>query len=327
MTTTRSASELIIQRARHFGQGVKHGGWLFAADVACCVERGGKTETAHSASSKVSIRKFAELGGVERRSATTVLYYLKAWDAAARDGLVTPAAELTPGDSPDLPDAARWTEYYQSQRLGSAPGRQAAINRQAQADGISATTVGVVVRAPSALRAAILADDATAEAAFEALVQRGAREGAGRVVQLPAPDEPDDEADEPEPPPEPPLSPRQQAQPPPLDYEREQNRDLTARLAAAIEQGDAYQPEPEPDDDDDDDDPFGPDDGSEHAMGHLSRAGMELVRAARYAAATPAAGWDDDTRGALAEMSARLRHKHDLFDMALEVLQNEAGQP
>ena len=34
MTTT---DDLIRQRARHFGAGHKHGSWLFAADVACCV--------------------------------------------------------------------------------------------------------------------------------------------------------------------------------------------------------------------------------------------------------------------------------------------------
>jgi len=46
---------------------------------------------------KVSAREFAELAGT---TAPRVLRYLGAWDAAARDGLVPPAADLTPDYPP-----------------------------------------------------------------------------------------------------------------------------------------------------------------------------------------------------------------------------------
>lgn len=116
--TAETTHELIARRARHFGQGDKHGNWLFAADVACCVERGmghGQHRSHDDVDSaiiaKVSAREFAEKARCHRK---TVANHLKAWEAAARDGLVTPAAELTPDSEPDLPDADRWHGYFES---------------------------------------------------------------------------------------------------------------------------------------------------------------------------------------------------------------------
>ena len=147
--------DLIRQRARHFGAGDRHGMWLFAADVACCVSPraggGSAAVSSETAGAKVSARTFAGLSG---RGPATVLRYLKTWDRAAEAGLVRPAAELMPGDEPDLPDADRWKDYYRSGREPSEP---------SEADDVHPD--------PAAMREAILADPQTADAAWEAINQ------------------------------------------------------------------------------------------------------------------------------------------------------------
>lgn len=172
-----TTSELIAQRARHFAQGDKHGQWLFAADVACCVEKGagggGPRAGTDPAPGKVSIREFARLAG---SSDTTVGYYLAAWDAAARDGLVTPAAELTPDSEPVLPPAERWGDYAASFVLTySTPERRAAVEQAAAAAGVAPSSVARMLSSPNALAAAIEADAAAAATARLALNRRDSR--------------------------------------------------------------------------------------------------------------------------------------------------------
>jgi hypothetical protein len=113
MTTNQAAQidRLITQRARHFAAGDKHGAWLFAADVACCVEpnlgEGGRNLTGAPRASdngKVSARTFADRAGIG--SHDRVLRYLKVWDAAAAHDppLVPPSSTLNPRSEPELPN-------------------------------------------------------------------------------------------------------------------------------------------------------------------------------------------------------------------------------
>jgi hypothetical protein len=116
---------VITARAEHFGHGDRHGGWVFAVDVACCVEPGlgegrppantGNAVTSYSG--KVSARTFAERAGV---SHPTVMRYLRAWERAAGALLVPPAANLRPDSDPPLPPADRWAEFY-THNSGPAP--------------------------------------------------------------------------------------------------------------------------------------------------------------------------------------------------------------
>jgi hypothetical protein len=169
--------DLIRQRAQHFGRGDAHGGWLFAADVACSVERGtGQGERtdiqprrARAEVDKVSASEFAQAAG---GSHDRVLRYLDAWDAAAADGLVATAADLQPGDQPGLPDAERWSDYFSPTTRRIGRDRVEAVREQAREDGLSPRSVLATMGHTRALRSAILADEATAAAAQSALAER-----------------------------------------------------------------------------------------------------------------------------------------------------------
>ncbi|WP_413760535.1 hypothetical protein [Streptomyces sp. MMBL 11-3] len=155
----------VAQDAREFGAYVRAGGWAFALKVARSVRPGGELpgETA-----KVSAKGFAELAGC---SPERVMRYYKAWDKAADDGLVPYFEALAPGQEVELPDSDVWHAYYVS-RSGAGSERGAAITAAAEAEGIRPTKALEVAENPTALRAAILADPSTAQAARAALLDR-----------------------------------------------------------------------------------------------------------------------------------------------------------
>jgi hypothetical protein len=109
---------IITERAQHFALGDRHGGWVFAADVACCVEPGlgeGRPPANTGAprasnSGKVSARTFADRAGTTH---DRVMRYLRTWMAAAQQGIVDPADELSPQDTPHLPDISAWDIWWQ----------------------------------------------------------------------------------------------------------------------------------------------------------------------------------------------------------------------
>nr|WP_202538712.1 hypothetical protein [Streptomyces sp. SID8379] len=157
--------ESITRDAHEFGVYARTGGWAFALKVARSVRPGGQPadETA-----KVSARSFARLAGC---SADRVMRFYKAWDRAADDGIVPQFESLTPGVDIELPDADVWLSYYVS-RSSATSVRGQAITEAAEAEGIRPTKALEVAENPTALRAAILADPGTAEAARKALMDR-----------------------------------------------------------------------------------------------------------------------------------------------------------
>jgi hypothetical protein len=118
---------LITQRARHFGVGAQYGQWVFAADVACCVEerRPGRPTNEEIVNrvnnnpedSKVTATEFAARAAV---SVPTVTAYLRAWNLAASEGLLPHSSTLGPRDHPELPQEytddgrpmGRWQHWY-----------------------------------------------------------------------------------------------------------------------------------------------------------------------------------------------------------------------
>ena len=164
--------------AREFGLHIKQGGWRLGLLVARNVEMGkgvggdGKTRHLrnHADGGKVSATAFAAESGID---ANKIRRYLDAWGKAADAGHVPPAASLSPDTEPDLDTEALpdWGGFYVASVLSNnSPGRRAAIERQAAADGVSPITVATVAHNPSALKAAIKADQPTAAAATEALL-------------------------------------------------------------------------------------------------------------------------------------------------------------
>ncbi|WP_425244476.1 hypothetical protein [Streptomyces citrinus] len=157
--------EAVARDAREFGVYARTGGWTFALKVARSVRPGGQGA---DETTKVSARRFAALAGC---SADRVMRFYKAWDRAADDGLVPQFEALAPGDDIELPDADVWLSYYVS-RSSATSVRGQAITEAAEAEGIRPTKALEVAENPTALRAAILADPGTAEAARKALMDR-----------------------------------------------------------------------------------------------------------------------------------------------------------
>ncbi|MFD7433878.1 hypothetical protein [Streptomyces sp. NPDC059861] len=158
-------SDLVARDAREFGTYARTGGWAFALMVARSVRPGGQGA---DETPKVSAKEFAGLAGC---SPERVMRYYKAWDRAADDGVVPHFETLTPGQEVELPDADVWLTYYVA-RSGATSERGTAIAESAAAEGIRPTKALEVAENPTALRAAILADTATAQAARRALLDR-----------------------------------------------------------------------------------------------------------------------------------------------------------
>ncbi|WP_371934929.1 hypothetical protein [Streptomyces sp. KL118A] len=162
---TADAAALVAEDARDFGAYARTGGWAFGLKVARSVRPGGQSA---GETPKISAKEFAELAGC---SADRVMRYYKAWDKAADDGMVPHFEALSPGMDVELPDADIWLSYY-SARSSALSQRGEAISEAAEAEGIRPTKALEVAENPTALRAAILADPGTAEAARKALMDR-----------------------------------------------------------------------------------------------------------------------------------------------------------
>ncbi|MFJ6349865.1 hypothetical protein ACIQKB_10365 [Streptomyces sp. NPDC092046] len=160
-----AVAEAVVRDAHDFGVYARTGGWAFALKVARSVRPGGQ---AAEGTEKVSAKAFAELAGC---SPERVMRYYKAWDMAADDALVPQFEALAPGQEVELPEADVWLSYYSS-RSSATSVRGHAISAAAEAEGIKPTKALEVAENPTALRAAILADPGTAEAARGALLDR-----------------------------------------------------------------------------------------------------------------------------------------------------------
>ncbi|MFJ6103460.1 hypothetical protein ACIQHY_20925 [Streptomyces sp. NPDC092359] len=158
---------VVVRDAHDFGVYARTGGWAFALKVARSVRPGGQPAEG-TARTKISAKAFAELAGC---SPERVMRHYRAWDMAADDGLVPQFEVLVPGEDIELPDADVWLSYYASRNSASSV-RGQAISAAAEAEGIRPTKALEVAENPTALRAAILADPGTAEAARGALLDR-----------------------------------------------------------------------------------------------------------------------------------------------------------
>ncbi|MFB7834057.1 hypothetical protein [Streptomyces sp. NPDC056056] len=164
---TADLDPVVVRDAQDFGVYARTGGWTFALKVARSVRPGGQAAEG-TAATKVSAKAFAALAGC---SPERVMRYYKAWDMAADDGLVPQFEVLVPGADIELPDADVWLSYYTSRNSASSV-RGQAISAAAEAEGIRPTKALEVAENPTALRAAILADPGTADAARGALLDR-----------------------------------------------------------------------------------------------------------------------------------------------------------
>ncbi|MFJ3755445.1 hypothetical protein [Streptomyces sp. NPDC090080] len=173
---TDPGEDPVTRDARDFGGYAKAGGWLFGLKVARCVNPGSnqdeKPETSplgdRNEVTKVSANEFGRRAGC---SAKRVMRFYRAWSKAAEEGVVPGFDDLQPGVDIDLPDAETWGQYYSARSSGDSE-RGTQITAAAEAEGIRPTKALEITENPTALRVAILADSATAEAARNALMDR-----------------------------------------------------------------------------------------------------------------------------------------------------------
>lgn len=184
-----------IDRDAHtFGVFAEHGGWMFALLVARSARKGGPgprlaesgaesdepsaepsvavtglaaEESLSGEADKVSFKTFARRA---RCDVKRVSRYHRAWERAAQAGIVPPAAQLSPGQDVLLPPPESWATYFTTYEPGNDRHEQLA----AEADAIGTSfkkAVEITTNRP-AMRAAILGDPRTAQAAQEALLER-----------------------------------------------------------------------------------------------------------------------------------------------------------
>jgi len=173
-------SDLVQRDAEEFGVHVKAGGWRLGLLVARNVEklgRGRPRNSEVSEFSKVPASVFAGIAGITDK---TVMRYLSAWEHAAADGIVPPAANLSPGQDIDLDldKLGDWSAYYPpggSDLQKASQERRKTYEASAEEEGTTAAQVARVVGSKPALAAAIKSDPEVAEAALRAIEERNAR--------------------------------------------------------------------------------------------------------------------------------------------------------
>ncbi|WPW29489.1 hypothetical protein P6B95_20305 [Streptomyces atratus] len=152
----------------------KSGGWVWALKVARNVYVGAASQPseddAHGAradSGKVSASEFARRIGW---STPRVMRYYRAWEQGIHKLGLPHFDELAPGHEVPLPAANTWSECFTPGRV--SPDRADALTAGAHAAGLSVREVIYAAKSPGAMKAAILADESTAEAARSAVLER-----------------------------------------------------------------------------------------------------------------------------------------------------------
>ncbi|MFJ8442513.1 hypothetical protein [Kitasatospora griseola] len=155
----------------------RSGGWVWALKVARNVQPDADHSAGISHAQKVSASEFARRIGW---STPRVMRYYRTWAKGIEKHDLPPFDQLQPGVDTALPDAKTWAACFNPGRVN--PDRAEALVSVAQEAGISATQVINTAKHPGAMKAAILADDSTAEAARTALLERARNDGELRTA-------------------------------------------------------------------------------------------------------------------------------------------------
>ncbi|MFJ6620939.1 hypothetical protein ACIQOW_25605 [Kitasatospora sp. NPDC091335] len=163
----------------------KSGGWVWALKVARNVELsrgGGQKSDRRDAADSSSVEKVSPAEFARRIGWTTprVMRYYRAWEKGVEKHDLPGFEQLKPGVDVTLPDARTWTECFTAVRVN--PDRAEALVAGAKEAGISVRKVVYAAESPGAMKAAILADERTAEAARTALLERARNDGELRVA-------------------------------------------------------------------------------------------------------------------------------------------------
>ncbi|MEV7022620.1 hypothetical protein [Kitasatospora sp. NPDC093558] len=164
----------------------KSGGWVWALKVARNVElsrgEGGQESDRRGAVDGSSVEKVSPAEFARRIGWATprVMRYYRAWEKGVEKHGLPGFDQLKPGVDVVLPDAKTWAECFTAGRVN--PDRAEALVAGAKEAGISVRKVIYAAGSPGAMKAAILADASTAEAARTALLERARNDGELRVA-------------------------------------------------------------------------------------------------------------------------------------------------
>ncbi|MEU8677999.1 hypothetical protein [Streptomyces sp. NPDC048560] len=162
----------------------KSGGWIWALKVARNVEVGQPDRPAQDVDMgcaphihKVAAREFARRIGWDHKR---VMRYYRAWERGIEKYDLPSFDRLQPGVEVPLPPASTWTECFTPGRV--SPDRAEALIAGAHEAGLSVREVIYAAKSPGAMKAAILSDESTAEAARTALLERAREDGELRTT-------------------------------------------------------------------------------------------------------------------------------------------------
>ncbi|MCA2226102.1 hypothetical protein [Nonomuraea aurantiaca] len=130
---------------------------------------------------RISARDFARRTGT---SAKRVMAFFDAWERLADEGVVDHAADLHPDTEVELPDSRKYPfygskGYYRSWEAASLKSdRVEAIEEEAEKSGTRPSAVAYILNHPTAIKTALLTDEPTRTAAWEALEEFDARQAA-----------------------------------------------------------------------------------------------------------------------------------------------------
>ena len=127
----------------------------------------------------MSAKQFARELSAKGWSENVIRRHYEGWEAAADAGLVPHAADLSFGEKIDLPTEG-WAEFYPPRWAGDEQAELVAT--QARQDGAGASKAVDIAQNPKAMAAAIKASPAVAQAAAQALVEKGDVSHLGRAT-------------------------------------------------------------------------------------------------------------------------------------------------
>jgi hypothetical protein len=167
----------------------RRGPWKLALLVARRVTPGEGTGVRIDYQPRSGLSAFRRISAGEfaRRARTAprrVIALLDAWNRLAADGVVPPAAALRPDTNIESPDTGEYpfygkNGYYRSwEATGLSTERRDAVEKEAEKSGTRPSAITYVMTHPTAVKTALLADEATRRAAREALEEFEARQAA-----------------------------------------------------------------------------------------------------------------------------------------------------
>ncbi|GAA3627347.1 hypothetical protein GCM10022419_135860 [Nonomuraea rosea] len=167
----------------------RKGPWRLALLVARRVTpgEGNGVRIDYQRRSGLNVFRRISAGEFARRARTAprrVIALLDAWNRLAADGVVPPAAALCPDTNIESPDTGEYpfygkNGYYRSwEATGLSTERRDAVEKEAEKSGTRPSAITYVMTHPTAVKTALLADEATRRTAREALEEFDARQAA-----------------------------------------------------------------------------------------------------------------------------------------------------